>query len=299
MSEGIKHSGWSQINLIYNYSEGLDIKTYNYKSTDLAEHWERLHLCDCEPYPSATWVQSQFLRNPEVAKSAFTQDTDELSDQLVSFWCAFHNGDYQAAMELAEPCGLLGAYPFSIAANVYATYLVDDLKEKLALFNHAADKCKKALKYMDHHANTHYMVACNTGRYAEYKGLLQATLLGLTFKTHLEKTLTLEPKHLLATLGAGSFHAGAIDAAGKIMAAAPPYYCTTKKALKYYKASIALAPSLPIVYLEYVKGLDKLYGKVNPGQISDIADKVMTLSTMDNMESLDMNELKRGLKRHG
>ncbi|MBP7422727.1 MAG: hypothetical protein KA806_04810, partial [Sulfuritalea sp.] len=83
-------------------------KSFVYAGAALKNNWERLHRGDREPFPADPAVQEA--------------------------WRLYHQGEFQAAFEAGLAAGLDGYTAANKAAMIYATYLEDDDRRKLELF---------------------------------------------------------------------------------------------------------------------------------------------------------------------
>jgi arylamine N-acetyltransferase len=87
-------------------------KKYQYTAATLKKAWQRLHRGDVEPWPK--------------------------EDAVVEAWIAFHAGDFQKACEIGLKAGGAGITAANKAQAIYANYLEQDEKRKLALFEEVA-----------------------------------------------------------------------------------------------------------------------------------------------------------------
>ncbi|MGL5994130.1 MAG: hypothetical protein ACRCZ8_11545, partial [Aeromonas sobria] len=81
---------------------------YDYAGQKLADHWERLHQGDAEPWPE--------------------------DEQVQDAWRAYHAGDFAQAVALGEAAGDEGLNVANKALVIHASYLLDDKYAKRAAF---------------------------------------------------------------------------------------------------------------------------------------------------------------------
>ena len=125
-----------------------DASDYLFEGDSLAEHWDRLHAGDREPYPDDTRLQDA--------------------------WRAFHRGDFGAAVNLADDIGLAAHAVANKATGIYATYLETKEALRQSLFEAAAERAEAAIEAFPDDPNAHYFHAFNLGRYMT--GLLPETI---------------------------------------------------------------------------------------------------------------------------
>ncbi len=101
--------GWAK----FPYADGK----YVYTGATLKKAWNRLHLGDQEPLPKDAAV--------------------------VDAWIAFHAGEFERAAKAGLAAGGAGITAANKATAIYANYLEDDEKRKLALFEDVAARAEK------------------------------------------------------------------------------------------------------------------------------------------------------------
>ena len=91
---------------------------YDYAGERLAQHWERLHQGDAEPWPE--------------------------DEQVQEAWRAYHAGDFARAVSLGLGAGEDGLNVANKALVIHASYLLDDKYAKRAAFELAASNREAA-----------------------------------------------------------------------------------------------------------------------------------------------------------
>jgi hypothetical protein len=134
-------------------------------------------------------------------------------------WRLYHQGEFQAACELGLSLGLPGYAVANKAATIYATYLEDNEKKKLALFEEAAARGEEQMAKMPKYANAYYFYALALGRYSQGISVAKALAQGLGTKVRdaLTQALKLEPNHADAHIALGAFHAEVINKVGAMV----------------------------------------------------------------------------------
>lgn len=231
---------------------------FDYAGAALKKNWARLHRGDCEPFPSAEWVEDVFADAPAARKSAgkLGADAAAVAEALQDAWRAYHRGDFQAACEMGLALGVIGHTVADKATSMYATFLETDKRSRLALFGQAAERSEAAAKAMPRHANAHYLVGYCLGRHSQGSSVVEAIAQGVAgrVKKALDRTLSLEPKHADAHIATGTYHAEVIDKVGTLIGGLT-YGASQSDALAHYRKALALNPDSAIARVEYARGL--------------------------------------------
>lgn len=240
-----------------------DASAYTYEGDALETSWNDLHAGDREPYPE--------------------------DETLVEAWRAFHHGDFQQAVELADKVGLEGHAVANKATGIYATYLEDNNERQIALFKEAIKRAEAAIEAFPDEANAHYFHAFALGRYSQSISVVKALKQGVGGKIHksLERTLQLEPQHADAHTALGLYHAEIIDKVGKLIGSMT-YGASEKKSMEHFRKSLKLAPRSPIARIEYANGLYMLYGDDRYEEVSELYVQAAEATPLDAMEKLDV-----------
>lgn len=240
-----------------------DSEAYRYDPKALKKNWPELHRGDCEPYPS--------------------------EDAQLEAWAAFHAGDFERAVLLADEIGLEAHAVANKATGIYANYLEEDERTQIALFQQAIDRAAKAIKAFPQDPNAHYFHAFNLGRYSQSISVVKAVKQGYAGKIRdsLETTLELQPRHAEAHTAMGLYHAEIIDKMGK-MIGSMTYGASESEAIEHLEAAVSLTPESPIAHIEYANGLYLIYGDKRIEDVTDLYIKASELEPRDAMERLDV-----------
>lgn len=246
-------------------------KAYVQTAASLKKHWERLHRGDAEPFPK--------------------------SDAVVQAWIAFHAGDFGKAAELGLAAGNDGLNVANKAQAIYANYLEDNDKRKLALLEEVAERAAALQADMPKNANAYYWQAYALGRYAQGISVAKALAQGIggKVKSALETTIKLAPKHADAHTALASYHAEVIDKVGAMIGGLT-YGAKKDTALKNYQAALKLNPDSAIARVEYANGLVMLEGKKALKQAESLYAEAAACEPLDAMERLDVELAKAELE---
>jgi tetratricopeptide (TPR) repeat protein len=237
---------------------------FEFTAASLKKAWKKLHQGDCEPFSDDTSVQQA--------------------------WRAFHGGNFQQAVELADQHGIAAHAVANKATGIYATYLEDNEKRQIDCFKSAIDRAERAMKAFPRDPNAYYLHAFNLGRYSQSISVVKALKQGVGGKIQqsLKKALELQPKHADAHTAMGMYHAEIIDKVGKMLGAVT-YGANEKEALQHFEKALELNPESPIIHIEYANGLYLLFGENRLDEVTDLYIKASEMQARDAMEQLDIN----------
>ena len=246
-------------------------KAYAYTTATLKKQRERLHRGDCEPWPTGSAV--------------------------VEAWLAFHAGEFHKAADAGLKAGGAGITVANKATAIYANYLEENDKTKLALFEEVAARAEAQQKTEPTNANAFYWHAYALGRYAQGISIVKALSQGIGTKVRasLEATLKLAPKHADAHIALGSYHAEIIDKVGA-MVGGLTYGAKKDTGLKHFEAALKLNPDSAIARIEYANGLVMLEGKKALARAEKLYEEAAACEPLDAMEKLDVELAKAELE---
>ena len=246
-------------------------KKYHYTAATLKKAWDRLHKGDTEPFPK--------------------------DHAAVEAWMAFHAGDFQKAAELGLKAGGAGVTVANKATAIYANYLEENDKTKLALFEEVAARAEAQQKKEPKNANAYYWQAYALGRYAQGISIAKALSQGIGNKVRaaLDVTVKLAPKHADANIALGSYHAEIIDKVGAMIGGLT-YGAKKDVGLKHFEAALKLNPESAIARIEYANGLVMLEGKKALAQAEKLYSEAAECEAIDAMERLDVEMAKAELE---
>ncbi|MBI5110075.1 MAG: hypothetical protein HZA62_15170 [Rhodocyclales bacterium] len=246
-------------------------RSFVYAGVALKKHWERLHRGDREPYPADPVVQEA--------------------------WRLFHQGEFHAACEAGLAAGIAGYNAANKAAMIYATYLEDDARRKLDLFQAISARCDELQRAQPENVNGHYFQAYALGRYSQGISVLKALTDGLggRIKAALEASLRLDPKHAEAHTALGAYHAEVVDKMGA-MVAKLTYGASRELAVKHFETALKLTPDSAIACIEYANALVMLFGDKRMDDAIDLYEKAAATAPAEAMEKLDVELAKSELE---
>jgi tetratricopeptide (TPR) repeat protein len=234
-----------------------------YTAATLKKAWDRLHRGDQEPFPK--------------------------DEAVVDAWIAFHAGDFQRAAELGLKAGGAGLVAANKATAIYANYLEENDKTKLALFEQVAERAEQQQSDEPKNANAFYWHAYALGRYAQGISIAKALAAGIggRVKASLETAVKLAPKHADAHIGLGTYHAEIIDKVGA-MVGGLTYGAKKDTGLKHFETALKLNPDSAIARIEMANGLVMLDGKKALAKAEALYSEAAACEPMDAMERLDV-----------
>ena len=275
---------------------------YRYSGERLHRQWERLHRGDCEPWPDGRWVAALTRQQAGFAALVTARGgTAAVAQQLQEAWRGFHAGDFVAASELGDRLGAPGASVANKSVAVEALYSPRREPQRLLKMLAAAiTRGEGAVAQLPDYANAHYMLALVLGRYSQRISILKALAQGLAgrVRTHLERTLELEPHHAEAHVAFGLYHAEIVSQLGAL-AASLTYGASSAAALEHFRRAAKLAPASAIVHIEHARGLLLLDADRYREQAQALYQRAAACEACDAMEGLDVEHAGRGLVTGG
>jgi tetratricopeptide (TPR) repeat protein len=269
-----------------------------YRGDELRKSWSRLHQTDREPWPDARLIGRIARSHALLASSIEAQGgAAAVAQALQDGWRAFHSGAFARAVATGEKLGALGAAVANKAAAVESLYSRKSAPQLLKALESAIARGEEAVGELPDHANTHYTLALVLGRYSQRISILKALAAGLAgrVREHLERTLSLEPRHAEAHLAFGLYHAEIVGKLGSL-AASLTYGAAASAAIEHFRQALALAPDSPIVRMEYANGLLLLDAARHRQQARELYEQAAGCTPTDEMERLDVARARRGLE---
>jgi tetratricopeptide (TPR) repeat protein len=246
-------------------------RKYVHTAASLKKAWDRLHRGDLEPLPKDAAV--------------------------VDAWIAFHAGEFDKAAEKGLASGGAGITVANKATSIYANYLEENEKKKLALFEEVAARAEQQQAAEPKNANAFYWQAYALGRYAQGISIVKALSQGIggKVKSALETAIKLAPKHADAHVALAAYHAEVIDKVGAMIGGLT-YGARKDTALKLYETALKLAPDSAIARIEYANGLVMLEGKKGLAKAEKLYEEAAACEPLDAMERLDVELAKAELE---
>jgi hypothetical protein len=245
--------------------------SFVYAGASLKKHWERLHRGDREAFPADAAVQEA--------------------------WRLYHQGEFHQACAAGLAAGVDGYNAANKATMIYATYLEEDDKRKLELFQAISARCDELQQAQPGNANAYYFQAYALGRYSQGISVLNALTQGLggRIKAALDAALRLEPKHVEALIASGAYHAEVVDKVGALVGKLT-YGASKDVAVMQFGAALKLMPDSAIACIEYANALVMMFGKGKMDQAVELYEKAAAATPVDAMEKLDVELAKAELE---
>jgi len=250
-----------------------DAEAYHYDLATLRKKWSRLHAGDVEPPPA--------------------------DERVLAAWQLFHAGEFQRATEAglkAHHAGIAGGMTVANKSQaIYATYLEDSERNRLALLLEVAERAERRTDEAPMEANAWYCMAYGLGRYSQGISIAKALAhgLGARVKKALETTIELAPKHADAHIALGVYHAEIIDKVGSLLGRTQG--ASKDAGLAHYKTALRLNPTSAIAMVEYANGLVMLEGEKRMKEATTLYEDAAGCEPLDAMERLDIEMAKAEL----
>jgi tetratricopeptide (TPR) repeat protein len=251
-----------------------DAHPYRRDVAALRPLWDRLHAGDAEPWPDDA--------------------------RVVTAWCAFHAGDFEAAVGLGLEADAAGAPGGLTAANkaqaLYATHLEDSEAQRRRLLLEVAERASRRARVHGADANAWYSVAYALGRHAQSLNAASALAQGLPMRIRhaLDTTLRLAPRHADALVALGAFHAEVIDKVGALLGLAQG--ASRDAGLAAFRSALKINPDSPVAMLEAAHGLVMLEGGRRQAEATRLVQAAAAHQPLDAAEHLDVERAKAELE---
>jgi len=263
----------------------------------LPGRWKRLHVTDREPWPDERLITG--LAKQHRSFATWLEGADgaaAVARGVQGAWEKFHAGEFAAAIKAGIELGALGATVANKAAAVHSLYAKKGSPRELELLDEAVKRGEQAVAVLPDYANAHYTLALVLGRYSQGISILKALAAGIAtrVRTHLERTLELEPQHAEAHVALGLYHAEIIAKLGKL-AASLTYGASSDTALDHFRRATRLAPESAIIHIEHANGLMLLDADRYHEKARVLYAAAASFEPADEMERLDIERAKRGI----
>jgi len=267
------------------------------RGDSLQGRWKRLHITDREPWPDERLITGLAKRHPSFAAWVDSADgAAVVAGGLQGAWEKFHAGEFAAAIKAGSVLGAPGATVANKAAAVHSLYSKKGSPHELELLDEAVKRGEQAVVALPDYANAHYTLALALGRYSQGISILKALAAGIAtrVRTHLERTLELEPQHAEAHVALGLYHAEIIDKLGSL-AGGLTYGASSDTALEHFRRAAKLAPESAIIHIEHANGLLLLDADRYHEKARTLYAEAAAFEPADEMERLDIERAKRGI----
>lgn len=260
-----------------------DQTAFTYAGTALADIWDHLHAGDLEPYPDTDRCTGLLA-----AGLPGSLTTETLSEQLQDAWRAFHRGDFEQAVTMADSLQGAGHAVANKVAGIYADYLEDNEETKADIYQACVKRAESAIRLWPEDANAHYFHAFALGRYSQSISIARALARGLAgqVRESLERTLELSPEHAEAHTAMGLYHAEIINKVGKLVGKMT-YGAHADTAIEHFQQALELTPDAPIAHIEYGNGLYLLFGDKRLDDSNAAYERAAAIEPRDAMQKLD------------
>jgi tetratricopeptide (TPR) repeat protein len=257
-----------------------------YEGAALKKHWERLHRCDCEPFPDLAGLKKLTGAYPEINPASSIAD---VAAGLQDAWRVFHRGNFNDAVKSGLRIGPLGYNVANRAANIYATYLEPDKHRRLEIYQDVMHRSEQLQALAPDLANAWYYGSQALGRYAQGISVAKAIGEGLAgkLKSGLERTLKLAPNHADAHIALGAYHANVISKMGAF-AGRLTFGASKEAAVEHFAKAVKLNPDSAIAKIEFANGLAMLFGKSKLSEATKLYEDAAAIEPADAMEKLDV-----------
>lgn len=247
---------------------------YVYTPDSLLAAWPRLHVGDAERYPSDA--------------------------RLVQAWIAFHAGQFERAARIGLDVGVEGYSVAHKATCIYALYLEQSEKKKIATFEEVAERCERQQLERPGNAAGFYWHGYALGRYAQGISVVKALAqgIGAKVKASLDKAVKLEPRHADAHIALGTYHAEVIDKVGAMIGGLT-YGVKKDVCYRHFDSAIQIDPESAVARIAYARALLTLDGKKKLPEALALYEQATCCPARDATERLYVDAARVELEEQG
>ncbi len=207
------------------------------------------------------------------------------AESLATARTAYAEGRFLEAAALGEALGT--SEGFVLASNSverHGTHVAEKA-DRQALYERAMQLGQEAIRLDAANAWAHLQTAQAVGLYAESLGGLKAGRYVGQVRDGMEKALELDPTLAAAAYSLGSWHAGVVDNAGR-MIGRMAYGATGKQAIAYFERALELGPQVKEAHYEYAKGLLALNPRRNRERARELFNQAIALPPKDAVDRI-------------
>ncbi len=216
---------------------------------------------------------------------ALTSAGTAQADPLAAARTAYAEGRFLEAAELAEALGTSAGHVLASDCVERHSSFFAGKADRQALYERAMRLGQQAIHLDGTNARAHLQTAQAVGLYAETLGGLKARKYVGQVRDGIEKALELDPTSVEATYSLGSWHAGVVDGAGRIVARVA-YGATGKNAIAYFDRALELGPQVKEAHYEYAKWLLAINPKLNPERARELLNQAIKLPSKDAVDRI-------------
>lgn len=221
-------------------------------------------------------------------KAVMHESLTPLAEALQQAWRFHYQGQFKEAYQLGMQLGPAGAVPAIYSKLMYATFMLQSPKEKLEMFRHAADEAQVYLPLTPGYDFAEFGLLYARVRILERLNTplaLATGFLGST-QTSLGKFTEKSPDISLYAALLGGLQAGVVERVGSFIGRLT-YGATEDRTIVRFDSAKEVAPTLPVVYNEYIVALSRINMKKHKNEIQKLASECATLTPFSAEEALN------------
>lgn len=280
------------------------LPSFDYSGDKLKEFWPMLTQGTQQEWPDEYFIVGMEQRYPDLhihmlerakqenahpaLKALAAGNATPLTEAIQEVWRLHYQGQYQQSYELGMQLGAMGAVPAIYSKLIYATFMIQDSKEKLATFREVAQQSEALLPMTPGYDFAEFGLLYARVRILERlntPAALATGFLGST-QTRLRKFTERNPQNGLYPTTLGGIQAGVVERVGSMIGRVT-YGATATRTIERFEQALALESELPVIYNEYIVALSRINPKKYQNRIQDLSTKCVTLIPYSAEEALN------------
>lgn len=281
-----------------------ELPHYDYSGDKLKEAWPMLTQGTQQEFPDEAFITGMGQKYPDLhnymlnlakdeqahpaIKALAEGDAAPLAKEIQEVWRLHYQGQYKDAYQLGMQLGAAGAVPAIYSKLMYATFMVTDPTEKLAMFREAAAQSEDLLPLTPGYDFAEFGLLYARVRILERLNTTAALATGFLGSTQksLRTFVERNPHNSLYPTTLGGIQAGVVERVGSMIGRVT-YGATANRTIERFEQALNLEGNLPVIYNEYIVALSRISSKKHQNKIQTLAAKCATLTPFSAEEALN------------
>lgn len=279
---------------------------FDYSGDKLKEAWPMLTQGTQQEFPDSEFFARMAKKYPDrhnymlndakqpnahpALKALLDNNSEPLAEAMQELWRLHYQGQYKESYQLGMQLSAAGAVPAIYSKLMYATFMVTDPTEKLAMFRDAAAQSEALLPMTPEYDFAEFGLLYARVRILERlntPAALATGFLGST-QTSLRKFVERNPQNSLYPTTLGGIQAGVVERVGSMIGRVT-YGATATRTIDRFEQALSLEDKLPVIYNEYIVALSRISAKKHQDRIQSLASKCATLTPYSAEEALNQS----------
>lgn len=281
-----------------------ELPHFDYSGDKLKEAWPMLTQGTQQEFPDNNFFIRMAKKHPDLhnymlndakqpdahpaLKALLDDNPAPLAEAMQELWRLHYQGQYKESYKLGMQLSAAGAVPAIYSKLMYATFMVVDPTEKLAMFRDAAAQSEALLPMTPGYDFAEFGLLYARVRILERLNTTSALATGFLGSTQksLHNFVERNPQNSLYPTTLGGIQAGVVERVGSMIGRIT-YGATATRTVEHFEQALELEDDLPVIYNEYIVALSRLSTKKYQNKIQTLAAKCATLTPFSAEEALN------------